>query len=65
MREPSRTEAATLTHTCGLVDILLIVRMVKMENNPLMCCVGEGGNLGNLRGHEVATVLTLADSHST
>ena len=34
MREPSRTEAATLTHTCGLVDILLIVR-IKMENNPL------------------------------
>ena len=36
MREPSRTEAATLTHTCRLVDILLIVRMVKMESNPLI-----------------------------
>ena len=36
MRKPSRTEATTLTHTCGLVDILLIVRMVKMENNPLI-----------------------------
>ena len=35
VREPSRTEAAAVTHTCGLVDILLIVRMVKMEKNPL------------------------------
>ena len=35
MREPSRTEAATLTHTCSLVDILLIVQMVKMQNNLL------------------------------
>ena len=35
MRKPLRTEAGTLTHTCGLVDILLIVQMVKMENNPL------------------------------
>ena len=35
MREPSHIEAATLTHTCGLVDILLIVRMVKMEKIPL------------------------------
>ena len=37
MREPSRTEAAKLTHTCDLIDILLIVQMVKMENNPLFC----------------------------
>ena len=35
MREASRTEAAKVTHTCGSVDITLIVRMVKMENNPL------------------------------
>ena len=36
MREPSRTEAAILTHTCRLVDILLIVRMVKMESKSLI-----------------------------
>ena len=35
MREPSRAEAAKVKHTCGLVDVRLIVRMVKMENNPL------------------------------
>ena len=37
MRELSRTEAAKLTHTCGLVDIILTVRMVKMGSNPLFC----------------------------
>ena len=36
VRQPWRTEAVTLTHTCGLVDLLLFVRMVKMENNPLI-----------------------------
>ena len=39
MREPSRTVAAKLAHTCGLVDkifiVSLIVRMIKMESNPL------------------------------
>ena len=35
MREPSRTEAAKVTHTRGSVDIMLFVRMVKMKNNPL------------------------------
>ena len=37
MREPSRTKAAKLPHTCGLVDEILIVRMVKVESNPLFC----------------------------
>ena len=37
MCEPSRTEAAKPTHTCGLVDEILIVRMVKVESNPLFC----------------------------
>ena len=37
MREPLRTEAAKLTHTCGLIDEILIVRMVKMQSNPLFC----------------------------
>ena len=35
MREPSRTEAAKPPHTCGLVDEILIVGMVKVESNPL------------------------------
>ena len=35
VREPLRTEAAKLTHTCGLVDEILIVRRVKLESNPL------------------------------
>ena len=35
MREPWRTQAAKLTHTCDLVDEILIVRMVKMESNTL------------------------------
>ena len=35
MRKPSRTEAAKPTHTCGLVDEILIVWMVKVERNPL------------------------------
>ena len=35
MREPSRTEAAKLTHTCRLVDEILILRMVKMKSNLL------------------------------
>ena len=34
MREPSRTDAAKPTHTCGLVDKTLIVGMVKVESNP-------------------------------
>ena len=37
MREPSRTEAAKVTHICRLADMMPIVRMIKMENNPLFC----------------------------
>ena len=37
MREPLRTAAAKPTYTCALVDEILIVRMVKVESNPLFC----------------------------
>ena len=37
MREPSRTEAVKLPHTCGLLDGILIVRLVKALINPLFC----------------------------
>ena len=35
VRGPSRTETAKPTHSCRLIDKIFIVRMVKVESNPL------------------------------
>ena len=40
----SRTEAAKPTHTCSLVDKILIVRLVKVKGNRLFR--NQGINLG-------------------
>ena len=37
MREPSRTVAAKLPHTCCLVHKMLVVLTIKVEGDPLVC----------------------------
>ena len=60
MREPSRTEAGKRTHTCSLVDEILIVRMVKVESNPLFRNQPVNMGLGTAYGR-ILQVHMLAD----